>query len=274
MTNAAVLDRDRWVEQWHEAFVGDDLDHDRWVPHYLPHWTTPERSRARYRVADGVLELRIEADQPAWLPDDGPMRVSNVQSGSWSGPAGSPVGQHRHRDDLRVVTPQPTRRLVTPSAGLVEVELRASPDPTCMLAFWLVGFEEGSPRDSGELCVAELFGHAVGQEQSVVRTGVKAHHDPHLVDDVVDVRLDIDTSQWHRYAVEWTARASRFYVDDRLVHSVPQGTGYPLQLMIDLFEFPEDKTRDPADYPRTAEVRGVRLHRPADGESRRTVVAP
>ena len=69
------------------------------------------------------------------------MRVSNLQTGTFSGPVGSAVGQHRHRADLAVETAQPTRRLYTPSGGLVEAVLRASPDPTCMLAFWLVGFE-------------------------------------------------------------------------------------------------------------------------------------
>jgi hypothetical protein len=68
-----------------------------------------------------------------------------------------------------VATAQPARRLYTPSAGLVEAVLRASDDPTCMLAFWLVGFEEESPEQSGEICVAELFGNAVGPERSRVR---------------------------------------------------------------------------------------------------------
>lgn len=258
MTGADRLDRGQWTEQWVETFTDDRLDPERWVPHYLPHWTTADRSAARYDVGDGVLRLRIDADQPAWLPDDGPMRVSNIQSGSYAGQAGSPRGQHRHRDDLRVVTPQPTRRLITPTSGLVEVEMRASPDPTCMVAFWLVGFEEGSPEESGELCVAELFGHAVGPRESVVRTGVKAHHDPALVDDVVDVRVDLDTSAWHTYAVEWSETAARFYVDDRVVHTVAQGMSYPLQLMVDLFEFPESEMRAPDDYPKTAEVRRVR----------------
>lgn len=268
------LDRGLWAEEWDESFSGDNLDPDRWIAHYLPHWTTADRSAARYRVAGGVLELRIEADQPAWRPDDGAMRVSNLQSGSYAGPAGSPRGQHRHRDDLRVVTPQPTRRLVTPTAGLVEVEMRASPDPTCMLAFWLVGFEERSQEESGELCVAELFGHSVGPEESVVRTGVKAHHDPELVDDVADVRLDLDTSDWHTYAAEWTARRSRFYVDDRLVHTVEQGMSYPMQLMVDLFEFPESETRAPTDYPKVAEVRRVRGHARAAGADGRAEAVP
>jgi hypothetical protein len=54
---------------------------------------------------------------------------------------GSAFGQHRHVEELRVVSPQPDRRLYTPRHGLVEAELRSTIDPTTMLAFWLVGFE-------------------------------------------------------------------------------------------------------------------------------------
>lgn len=116
---------------------------------------------------EGVLHLRIDANQPAWRVDDGDLRVSNLQTGSFSGPFGSAIGQHRHRPDLTVQTPQPTRRLYTPSAGLVEANLRASPDPTCMLALWLVGFEEVSGEQSGEICIAELFGGILGDEESL-----------------------------------------------------------------------------------------------------------
>jgi hypothetical protein len=85
--------------------------------------------------------------------------VSNLQTATFSGPAGSDRGTHRHRADLLVRTAQPTRRLFTPSEGLVEARLRATADPTVMLALWLVGVEEGGPEESGEICVAheELF---------------------------------------------------------------------------------------------------------------------
>src|SRR5690242_16417815 len=117
--------------EFDEDFASPSLDESRWVAHYLPQWTTPERSAARYELDDGVLRLRIDADQPAWRVEDGEMRVSNLQTGTFSRPAGSAVGQHRHRPDLAVVTPQPTRRLYTPRAGRVEAEMRASADPTC-----------------------------------------------------------------------------------------------------------------------------------------------
>jgi Glycosyl hydrolases family 16 len=256
-----ALDRAAFELEFDEDFAGPALDPGRWVAHYLPHWTTPERSAARYELRPGLLRLRIDADQPAWRVEDGEMRVSNLQTGTFSGPAGSARGQHRHRPDLAVVTPQPTRRLYTPTGGLAEAVMRASPDPTCMLAFWLVGLEEASPEASGEICVAELFGHAIGPERSRVRIGVKAHHDPRLAWDMEEVELALDAADWHIYAAEWTADRIRFFVDDRLVRTVHQRIDYPLQLMVDLFEFPEGAERDPAAYPKFGEVRAVRGYR-------------
>jgi glycosyl hydrolase family 16 len=262
--NRDALDRTGYSLAFDEAFTDPALDSERWVAHYLPHWTTPQRSAARYELQPGVLRLRIDADQPAWRLDDGELRVSNLQTGTFSGPLGSPIGQHRHRPDLAVRTAQSTRRLYTPSTGLIEAVLRASPDPTCMLAFWLVGFEEESPESSGEICVAELFGNAIGPRRSGVRIGVKAHNDPRLRDDMEELALDLDATAWHSYAAEWTPERIRFFVDDRLVRTVNQRIDYPLQLMVDLFEFPQGTGRDPAAYPKVGEVNAVRGYQRAE----------
>jgi hypothetical protein len=257
-------DRTGYELAFDESFTGPVLAPDRWVAHYLPHWTTPERSAARYELRPGLLRLRIDADQPAWRVEDGELRVSNIQTGTFAGPLGSPIGQHRHRADLTVRTAQPPRRLYTPSSGRVEAVVRASPDPTCMLAFWLVGFEE-SPEESGEICVCELFGSAIGPERSGVRIGVKAHNDPRLREDMDEVALDLDATAWHTYAAEWTPERIHFFVDDDLTRTVEQRIDYPLQLMVDLFEFPEGPERDPAAYPKVGEVRAVRGYRRDDG---------
>lgn len=261
--DAGTLDRARYQVVFQEDFTGPVLAADRWVAHYLPQWSTPERSAARFDLDAGVLTLRIDADQPPWRPEDGQLRVSNIQTGSFAGPVGSDRGTHRHRPDLTVRTAQPTRRLYTPSTGMVEARLRAIADPTCLLAVWLVGHEETAPEQSGEICVAELFGHALGAGGSTVRMGIKAHHDPRLRQDMADVALDIDATDWHTYAAAWTAQETRFYVDDRLVRTVAQGLDYPLQLMVDLFEFPTGPVRDPAAYPKLGQVASVRGHRPA-----------
>lgn len=242
----------------HEHFDAPVLDRDLWVDHYLPHWTEPARSQARYELTDDGLRLRIDADQPAWREADGAMRVSNLQTGSWSGPVGSDRGTHRHRPDgLRVVTAQPTRRLWTPMAGEVAVRVSASPDPTCMVGIWLVGFEESGPEDSGELCLAELFGDRISTGRSVVRTGVKAHRDPRLRDELADIAVPLDATQPHTYGVRWSADGAEFLVDDEVTMTSEQGLTYELQLMIDLFEFPGNGPRDPHDYPKTATVHSV-----------------
>src|SRR5690349_14042556 len=74
-----------------EDFAGPRLDPGRWVEHYLPHWTTPDRSRARYDLlphdpagAGGGLRLRIDADQLDWRAEDAPLRVSNLQTAVFS----------------------------------------------------------------------------------------------------------------------------------------------------------------------------------------------
>jgi hypothetical protein len=241
----------------HDTFAGPVLDAGLWAPHYLPHWTTPVRSAARYDFVPGGLRLRIDHDQPAWRPEDGEMRVSNLQTGSWTGPVGGTQGQHRHRPDGLVVrTATPTRRLWTPSSGEVEVVVSASSDPLCMVGIWLVGFEESSPEDSGEICLAELFGDKLGPDGSTVRLGIKAHHDPRLRTDLADVRLPLDATAPHSYAARWDASGVRLLVDGATVWTSDQVLAYPLQLMIDLFEFPAGP-RDPGHYPRTAVVRSV-----------------
>ncbi len=133
-----------------------------------------------------------------------------------------------------------------------------------MLAFWLVGFEE-SPEQSGEICVAELFGHAIGPDGSRVNIGVKAHHDPRLHDDMEEVALPLDATDWHTYSAGWTPEGISFFVDDTLVRTVDQRLDYPLQLMLDLFEFPAGPEREPAAYPKPGEVSAVRGYRPSGG---------
>jgi hypothetical protein len=258
-----VLDRSRFTLEFEEDFRAPELDRTRWVAHYLPHWTTPERSAARFDLKPGFLRLRIDADQPAWRPDDGQMRVSNLQTGTDSGSLGSSVGPHPHRADVTVRTPQAQQVLYTPSSGLAEAVLRAHPDPTCMLAFWLVGFD-GVADKSGELCVCELFGHRIGLTRSVVNIGIKAHHDRRLRNDVEEVQLDLNAYDWHTYSVAWTPERASFYVDDYLVRTVDQGVAYPQLLLVDLFEFPAGGHRNPTVYPKVADVAAVRGYRWAD----------
>ena len=43
----------RYELEFEDTFDGDELDWRRWVAHYLPQWSSRERSAARYELACG-----------------------------------------------------------------------------------------------------------------------------------------------------------------------------------------------------------------------------
>src|SRR3954469_1778289 len=92
------LDHSKFSLVFADDFTGDRLDSSRWIPHYLPHWTTEERSAARFVLGDDGLRLLIDVDQPAWRPEDGQMRVSNIQTGSSLRPPRPGGGEDRPPD--------------------------------------------------------------------------------------------------------------------------------------------------------------------------------
>lgn len=78
--------------EFEDTFQDDRLDPGRRLRHYLPHWSSHERAAARYEVGGGRLRLLIDEDQEPWCPElDGDVRVSSLQTGSFSGPVGSGV---------------------------------------------------------------------------------------------------------------------------------------------------------------------------------------
>ena len=217
----------------------------------------------RYAVDPEGLELRIEADTLAWAPDiDGDIRCSHVQTGQWAGPLGSGIGQHRFRPGLVVREAQPERRLWLVRHGVIEVRMAAVRHPDVMVACWPIGFEE-HPEDSGEICVAEIFGSDLDDDGGWVGVGVKAQNDPRLRDDVERIRIDEDLTRPHDYAVEWTPDRLRFFIDHRWVKTVAQRIDYPVQLMLDVYEFPRaDGTRDTAALPHRFRISHVRSFGP------------
>lgn len=244
-----------------ETFDGLELDEARWWPHYTPHWSSRSASAARWRVGTDGLELFIDADTRPWAPDiDGDIRVSHVQTGQFSGPAGSGIGQHRFRTGLVVREEQPERRLWLVRHGVITARLAAVRHPDAMVAFWPIGFEE-RPEDCGELCVAEIFGSEIDDEGGWVGVGVKPQNDPRLREDFEKIRIDGDLTDFHDYAVEWTPERARFFIDGRWVKTVAQSLDYPVQLMLDVYEFPRaDGGRDTAALPHVLRVQHVRSY--------------
>jgi hypothetical protein len=238
-----------------DDFTGGSLNGALWIDHYLPHWTTPDRSRARYALDGGGLQLRIDADQLDWRPEDAPLRVSNLQTAAFSGELSSTRGTHRHRPDGLVVrTAIPQQLLWAPLSGQVDVTVTASLDPGCMLAAWLVGTEHLDEQDSGEVCLFEIDAEAIS-ETTRARVGIKAHHDPRLVTDMTEVTVPVGAGQAHTWSAQWDSSGVVIARDENVVFTSPQKLSYPLQLMVDLFEIgPRDSA---SAYPKTATVHRV-----------------
>jgi hypothetical protein len=224
-----------------DEFDDPALDTDVWVPHYLPAWSSRAASAAAYETADSCLRLRIPTDHPVWCEGDHepPLRVSAIQSGSWSGPVGSTQGQQPFRPGQTVREEQPAQWGWTRQEGWVGMRARAVLSPRSMVSLWMVGREE-VPERSAEICVMEAFGDAVEPGRSAaVGTGLHPFRDPEVREDFAVTRLPLDLAEFHTYACEWTRDRVDFLVDDELVRSVEGPPRYPLQLMLAVFDFPD-----------------------------------
>ncbi|SDO68187.1 Glycosyl hydrolases family 16 [Pedococcus dokdonensis] len=235
-----------------DEFDGDDLDPTVWVRSYLPQWSSRAASAATYVVRDSALHLMVPVDQGLWCPDDhDPLRVSGIQSGVFSGPAGSTVGQQPVREGSVVREAQETRWGWTPRFGRLEMRARMDLTARSMAAWWLVGLED-QPDRCGELCVVEVFGDAVTPGDAAVGMGVHPFRDPRLRDDFAAPRVAIDVRDFHTYAVDWTPQGATFTVDDVVIRTVDLVPDYPMQSMVAVFDFPDRAT--PGDEAQAAHV--------------------
>lgn len=218
-----------------ERFTGDDLDTSVWFPYYLSHWSSRADSAATYAVDDGELRLSIPPSQGLWCADrhDEPLRVSCLQTGAFSGPAGGTVGQQPFVPGMTVREEQPPFWGYTPTYGRFEARLRGVVTERSMVAFWLSGIED-RPERSGEICVMEVFGSAAHD----VGMGIHQFRDPKLREEWEAPWLDLEVSEFHTYGVEWRPDSVSFSVDGAVVRVVRQAPDYPMQLMLGVFDFP------------------------------------
>ena len=230
-----------------DDFDGPELDPAVWLPHYLPHWSSRAATAAQYELRDSCLHLTVPPGHGVWCENDHSpaMRVSGIQSGNLSGPVGSTIGQQPYRDGLVVREEQKPFWGWTPDGGYLELRARGVVSPRSMVALWMVGLED-RPERCAEICVTEMFGNAVVPGRSTaVGMGLHPFRDPAVKENFKAVRLPIDITDFHLYAVEWSAERADFFVDGHLIRSCPQPPAYPLQLMAAAFDFPDGSIGEP-----------------------------
>jgi len=264
---ANPLEKPGYRLEFGDDFQDRSLNLDHWLPYYLPHWSSRERTAARYSLPGGCLRLHLEADQPPWCPEfDGGVRVSALQTGCFSGPAGSSQGQHNFRPNLVVSEAQPAFQLYTPRYGYLETRLKAVPIPGYMVALWMIGFEE-QPEQSAEILICEIFGREMTGQSAQIGYGLHPFNDPGITDEFYQETLPIDAARYHIYAAEWTPTQVDFYVDNLKIRTVRQSPGYPMQFMLTIYEIPDQLTPQAEDtpWPKTFEVDYVRGYQPLAG---------
>ena len=232
-----------------DDFDGSGLDTDVWIPHYLPMWSSRAESAATYAVTGSELRLTIPLEQGLWCPaDHDPLKVSGIQSGVFSGPVGSTIGQQPFRDGLRVRESQPTHWGWTPHHGVLEVRARMDLSPRSMASVWMVGLED-EPTRCGEICVFEVFGDALkaedGKTTAAVGMGVHPFRDPALTEEFSAEHMTLDVSEFHVYSAEWRPGEVAFLVDGEHVKTVHQAPEYPMQMLVGVFDFPEKAAAAP-----------------------------
>jgi hypothetical protein len=231
-----------------DDFDGIALDPAVWLPHYLPMWTSRAATAATHRLEDSTLVLSIPPEQGLWCAEEHPtpLRVSGVQTGTRSGPVGSTDGQQAIHPGQLVREEQERFAGLLVTGGRLEVCCAMTVSPRSMAAAWLCGFEE-TPEECGEICLVEVFGKdVVPGESAEVGVGLKQIRDPHLRTDFETPRLDLDVAAFHTYAVAWDEQEAVFSVDGVEVRRCPDPPAYPLQLVLAVFDFPDESTGDDA----------------------------
>jgi hypothetical protein len=223
-----------------ETFSGPDLDPSVWVPAYLPAWSSRAAAAATWSLTTHGLRLTIPDEHPVWCPElhEPPLRVSAVQSGNWSGPVGSTLGQQPFRAGQVVREQQPELRGFVPLHGRIEVECRAALGPRSMFSAWMIGMED-RPERCGEICLVEIFGDTLDGGTAAVGNGLHPFRDPALREEFSAERREIDVSVFHRYGVDWRPDGVDFLIDGETVRRSGQSPDYPMLLIIGLFDFPD-----------------------------------
>ena len=148
---ANPIDKPGYILEWNDEFEAVELDTSKWLPYYLPHWSSRERSRPRYTLRDSILVLQITEDQQPWCPEfDGDVKASCLQTGLFAGPVGSRLGQLHFQDDPTVREAQTNVRLYTPQYGYFECRAKAVRSPRNHVSLWMIGYED-TPEECGEI---------------------------------------------------------------------------------------------------------------------------
>lgn len=257
--------------EFHDEFNEPQLDTNKWIPYYLPHWSSRQKSIAQYDLTDGKLILKITEQQAPWCPEfNGDVKCSSFQTGLYAGELGSPLGQHRFNTACTVKEEQKESRLYTPKYGYFEIRAKAIACSNNVVAFWMIGFED-APEKSGEICIMEVKGSNVKSKTAVNGYGVRQFKDPNLTNEFFEDSFEIDATQYNIYAAEWMPDRIDFFINNKKVRTIHQSPKYEMQFMLNIYEIPTNRelTIHETSYPKKFEIDYIRSYKPNNGYTNR-----
>ncbi|MEV4063036.1 family 16 glycosylhydrolase [Nonomuraea dietziae] len=215
-----------------EEFDGTSLNTSKWLPYYLPHWTSNrENAKARYTVADGVLTQRLDADTPAWNPAyDGTVKISSIQTYNkdWWHRFNSSMPNDHHEPDFNGYTTK---------YGYFEVRAKlADVGGGGHQALWLVGTDDTtSASRNPEIDFIETFFSkpdtwriaAYGWGDPNFLSSWKLYEDP--------VPSGNPTQEYHVYGMEWTPTELKFYYDNQLYKTINDAPNMPMGMIMGIY---------------------------------------
>lgn len=258
-----TIEKRGYILEFNDEFEGNNIDEDNWIPYYLPQWSSRENSKPSYHFTDSNLVLKITKGQRPWCPEfNGEVKCSSIQTGVYAGVLGTSEGQHKFNPECIVREEQINQRKYLPLYGYFEIKAKVPDTRSNVSALWMIGYEE-NPAESAEICIFEIKGTNIEKNSSVIGYGIHKFNDPKLEEAFYENRFDIDVTQFHIYAAEWTLEKVDFYIDNVLTHSIKQSPDYPMQFMLNIYEIPIGETKEGKDliYPKEFTVDYVRGYR-------------
>ncbi|MET7371928.1 family 16 glycosylhydrolase [Micromonospora arida] len=234
-TPPSPLARPGYTLDFAEEFDVNTLNTNRWLPYYLPHWTSPANrelgAKARYTIADGVLTQRLDADTPAWNPQyDGTVKISSIQTYNkdyW----------HKFNSSMPLNHHEPDFNGYTFQYGYVELRAKKSNvGGGGHQALWLVGTgDTSSASRNPEVDMVETF----FSEPNNWRIAAHGWGDPNFLSSsyasIAPVPSGSPTTEFHTYGMQWTPTDIKFYYDGQLYRTINDAPNMPMGLIMGIY---------------------------------------